>query len=65
MCIWYSQGGTRSIDNHLLFAAKLLTPSSRSSAAELYAFARFVNDTMDLNATNAAAKTTYKYTARF
>jgi 15-cis-phytoene synthase len=37
-------------------AAKLLTPASRNAAAELYAFARYVDDTIDMQATNMAAK---------
>jgi 15-cis-phytoene synthase len=37
-------------------AAKLLSPASRQHAAELYAFARYVDDTIDMQATNMAAK---------
>jgi 15-cis-phytoene synthase len=37
-------------------AAKLLSPASRNAAAELYAFARYVDDTIDMQATNMAAK---------
>ena len=37
-------------------AAKLLTPASRSDATELYAFARTVDDWIDLQATNHSAQ---------
>jgi 15-cis-phytoene synthase len=37
-------------------AAKLLTPASRQHAAELYAFARYVDDKIDLQATNNNSK---------